>query len=134
MYTKDVWFPVQVDYSASSPLLANNDFFPNFFRLEFNEKSNQLGQAFFIRYIYRSFSNQKVGVILEDIPLFTEVRWYFHEVECVQSGLFWSWLLFIQAWSDVESQVFDSSGIETTVVRVTNDTDFNSLLENTFVS
>jgi gamma-aminobutyric acid type B receptor len=102
---------MMVDYSASSPVLARRTLFPNFFRLEFNEKSNQLGQANFIRYLYRELSNQKVGVVLQDTPLFTD------------------------SWDAVQTQAFSTSGIETSVVRVANDlklADFEQLLQTNF--
>ena len=61
-----------MEYVASSAALSNRTLFPNFFRIEYVETANHLAQAYFIRHL--NYANQRVGIILQDEGLFTEVR------------------------------------------------------------
>ena len=61
----------QLSYFSSSPTLANSSLFPSFFRLDFNEEIHHFAQVSFIKSL--NYTNQRVGVFLQDLPLFTAV-------------------------------------------------------------
>ena len=61
----------QLSYFSSSPTLANSSLFPSFFRLDFNEEIRHFAQVSFIKSL--NYTNQRVGVFLQDLPLFTAV-------------------------------------------------------------